>query len=182
MEILTIMAAIIVYIAGIAASEIDSAYMAIATFVLLFVFLYTVLEVPVFALIVANPLISVGIVTCYLVIGTLYTRFWKWPKFIKKNRNTIKKHYDDWVSDQDDDKDKSFNAFLNSQNYIFHANNHFERILAWILVWPVSFSLELFRNPIVWLFRNVCRNVGGFLESASRNTARMQFLKDTKED
>lgn len=159
-------------VAGIFAAEMDSALMSVATFVIGLLALNYVFEISVFATFIANPLWIVGAVVLYVAAGAAYTALWRWPEFIRKNKDHIMRDYADWAKNRDDNKDNSFDAFLNSYQYKFNASEHKERLGTWVGMWPFSMTWELARKPAIWVWNTSYKSLGELFQRIGQRTAR----------
>mgnify|MGYP000025694606 CR=1 FL=1 len=158
--------------AGILSAEMDSALMSVATFIIGLLVLQFGFGVSVWAAFVANPLVAIGAVILYVAIGAAYTAVWKWPDFIRKNKDKIMRQYNDWARHQNDNEDNSFEAFLDSSYYEFDASDHKERLGTWTGMWPFSFIWDMSRRPAIWLWGKLYKSLGDLFQNIGKRTAR----------
>lgn len=170
--ILALIGAVVFVGAGILSAEMDSAIMSVATFIIGLIVLQWGFGVSVWASFIANPLLAIGAVIFYIAIGTAYTAVWKWPDFIRKNKNNIMRAYNDWARTLKDNEDNSFEAFLNTSYYEYNASDHKERLATWTGMWPFSFIWDMSRRPAIWLWNQLYKNLGNIFENIGKKTAR----------
>ncbi|SRR6056297_298992 len=157
--------------AGIIAAEMDSALMSVATFVIGLITLSWGFGVPIWATFTANPLMIVGAIIIYIAVGAAYTAVWKWPDFIRKNREIILREYNDWAH-KNQNGDNSFEAYLESSNYEYNAYQHKERLGTWVGMWPFSFVWDVSRRPAIWLWNVTYTSLGEAFQNIGKRTAR----------
>ena len=107
--------------AGILAAETDSGWMSTATFIIGLVALEFGFGVPIWASILASPILIAVLVLGYMTIGAAVTGVWSWPDYIRSKGDTINKSYARWVDRRKDNQDNSFDAYLDSDEYEFNA-------------------------------------------------------------
>lgn len=157
---------------GIFSAENDSALLSTATFVGGIALLEFGFEISIMAAFAANPLLILGSILTYVVIGAIYTALWRWPEFIRKNRTEIMSDYNEWAKHVPSDQDNSFDKFLESYKYKFNAGDHKGRLGTWVGLWPFSMFWELARKPAIWAWDNAYRSLGNLFQRISHNTAR----------
>jgi hypothetical protein len=159
--------------AGILSAEMDSALLSVATFVIGLLTLQFGFEIAVWSAFVANPLLAVGAVIIYVALGAVYTAVWKWPDYIRKNKERIMSSYNDWARKKNQNNaDNSFEAFLDSDSYEYSASDHKERLATWTGMWPFSFVWDVSRRPAIWLWEVVYTSLGEAFQRISKRTAR----------
>lgn len=168
MELFLAIFVLLVIIAGISFSETHSFFGGTVTLIMTilgaeYIFGYNVIDS-----IVANPFIILFIILLYVVAGSAYTAFWKWPNYIQSKSNDIEEDFRKWS--QRDPK-KTFDSFLESSNYSYKASNNKERLSVWVMMWPFSVFWELSHKPAFWLWTNVYNTLGNLFESVGKNAA-----------
>lgn len=159
--------------AGILSAELDSALMSVATFIIGLLTLQFGFDVAVWSAFVANPLLALGAVIVYIALGALYTAVWKWPDFIRKNKDKILRTYNDWARMREkNNENNSFEAFLDSHQYEYNASDHKERLATWTGMWPFSFVWDVSRRPAIWLWKQLYRSLGNVFQNIGKKTAR----------
>jgi hypothetical protein len=177
-ELIGILGVLAFVAAGIFSAEMDNAFMAFATFVIGLLTLQYGFGIAVWASIVANPLLLVGLFVINIMAGGVYTAVWRWPEYIRNNKKDIMSSYDDWVKDRKANESNSFDDYLTSAYYDYNANGHKERLVTWVFMWMFSLVWELSRKPTVWLWKTVYAGFGNMFQKIGRNTARK--LHDNK--
>lgn len=119
-------------IAGIIAAEMDSAIASVVTFVIGILTLNYGFGISILSVFAANPLWIVGAIILYVGVGALYTALWRWPEYIRKNRDRIMSRYNEWARNRKETQDNSFDAFLDSDKYEYNASDHKERLGTWV--------------------------------------------------
>jgi len=186
------------------ASESDSFFLGtavilIGAFVAQFVF-----SIPVWATIIANPLLLILYVAVYVAIGSLYAGMWRLPNYIRKNADRIQTDYMNWkdrvthehsrtLRDKFRDKitatevdpnaptvDVSFDTFLNSQSYGYSVRRNKDRVASWVLLWPAGVTWELMHKPFIWMWESVYYGLGEVFERINRDSARKVLEEKNK--
>jgi hypothetical protein len=171
-EILSIMGLLIFIVAGIFASEMDSAMMSVATFVIGLITLEYGFGLGIWSMITGNFLVLIGFIILFVAVGAAYTALWRWPEYIRTNKDSIMEKYARWSRGLRPSDDNSFDSFLDSSDYTFNASQHKERLGVWVGMWPFSLFWELLRKPAIWLWNNVYASLGEMFQKIGRNTAR----------
>lgn len=159
-------------VGGVIAAEMDSAFAAVATFVIGLVTLKYGFGIPIFASFAANPFLIIAAIMSYIAAGALFTGVWRWPEFIRENDESILKDYTEWSKDVDDSKDNSFEAFLDSPSYMYNAWQHKERLGTWVGMWPFSLGWELARKPAIWIWNTSYHSLGDVFQRIGKRAAR----------
>jgi hypothetical protein len=179
------------------ASETDSFFVGISVLIVAWAVGEWVFGIPILASIIANPLMLIVYTVLYVAFGAIYTRMWKLPNFVKKNRDNIQTSYDRWKDlqsrqhDMDwrervrgvlpgEKKEKeekptvdvSFETFLNSSSYTYSVRNNKDRVASWVLLWPASIIWELSHKPFIWVWEQVYYGLGRVFEKANHDMAR----------
>jgi hypothetical protein len=153
-----------------------------------------VFQIPIFASIVANPLMLFVYLGLYIAIGTIYTLIWKLPDFLRKNKNQIQISYETWKDEitRDNDRirkrelsqgiipteqemqsiDVSYDKFLNSDSYKYSVKYNKDRVGSWVILWPVSIIWELSHRPFIWIWNKVYYGIGRVFERANHDMAK----------
>lgn len=168
---------------GIIVSEYDNFAMGTITLIAGLSLLQWVFGVPVWAAIVSNPFIIVLFAIVYIVCGSLFTGFWKFPNFVNKNKLNIQLAFESWIkinspsSSKEEYVDKlkseeKFEQFLDSTSYPMSASKNKNRLASWVLMWPFALLWELSHKPAIWLWELVYYNLGEVFQHVSKNAAR----------
>lgn len=184
------------------ASETDSFFVGIGVLMVAWAIGEWVFGIPILASIIANPLMLIVYGVLYIAFGSLYTRMWKLPNYIRKNSSAIQRSYENWkdlVTRQHsmDWRDKirdtlpgekaekqavdvSFDRFLNSDSYEYSVRKNKDRVASWVLLWPASIVWELSHKPFVWAWEKVYYGIGRVLEKANHDMARKVLEEKNK--
>ena len=168
---------------GIIVSEYDNFAMGTITLIAGLSLLQWVFGVPVWAAIVSNPFIIVLFAIVYIVCGSFFTGFWKFPNFVNKNKLNIQLAFETWIkntypsSSKEEYVDKlkseeKFEQFLDSTSYPMSASSNKNRLASWVLMWPFALLWELSHKPAIWLWELVYYNLGEVFQHVSKNAAR----------
>jgi hypothetical protein len=192
--------ALLVFASLIFSVETDSFLLGGAILLISAVVAEFVFNLPIWASIIANPIMLVLYLAVYIAVGSLYAGYWKLPGFVRKNSSVIQSNYDSWKKDRlrndrgwtdavrDHVKgeaepkstvDVSFDAFLDSDSYRFKVRNNKDRVASWVLLWPCGVTWELMHKPFIWLWETVYYGLGDVFERINRDTAR-KILEDNK--
>lgn len=167
--------------AGIFSVESDSSMFGAATIIIAALVAVYGFNIPLWTIIMSNPLILVGAILGYAVIGALYTTWYRWPAFIKRNKAKIKSGYTQWAMNLRSTDDNSQDAYLDSTSYKYNAWNHKERLGTWITLWPFAMLWTLIHVPTIWFGKFgklMYRTLGDTLQKISRKTAKNILDKD----
>ena len=185
--------ALVVFASLVYSVEKDSFMLGGAILIISAVIAEFAFSIPIWASIVANPLMLVLYLAVYIAAGSLYAGFWKLPGFVRKNSSIIQRDYESWKKDKfrsDNhwaDKvrqhvkgdpeptptvDVSFDAFLDSDSYRFKVRKNKDRVASWVLLWPCGVTWELMHKPFIWLWESVYYGLGEVFERINRDTAR----------
>jgi hypothetical protein len=171
---------IIMIVAGIFAAEMDSGFIAAATFVIGLLTLEFGFGIGVWAMISGNFLWFFAFALLYAALSSAFVGFWRWPEYIRNNHDRIMNAYMEWSRTRKNTQDNSFDAFMDSDSYKFKVRMHKERIGTWAAMWPWSLAWELSRKPAIWIWNTMYTSLGEALEKIGRNTARKIHDKATK--
>jgi hypothetical protein len=155
--------------------EKDSSTLGSAVLFLSFMIVEYGFNIPIWASIVANPILLAVYLFAYISSGIVYASFWRLPNFIKKNADSIRNDYhqwkqtDQWTSPK---RDVSIDAFLSSSYYRYKIQNNKDRIISWVMLWPVGVTWEMIHKPTTAIWKTGYRIIGNTLEKVNRDTAR----------
>jgi len=167
-----------VLVLGIVSAEYDSFFMGSATLLVGLAVAEFVFAVPVWAAIVANPLMVLMIIALYVAVGALYTALWRWPDWINTRAPAIKSAFADWTRDNngmpvEGGYATAFEAFTHSYKYRdFTAAENKERLSTWTLMWPWSLFWVLANRPARWIWNQSYCVLGQLFDKVGRAQAR----------
>ncbi len=186
--------ALIVFASLVYSVEKDSFMLGAAILFISAVVAEFVFSFPIWASIIANPLMLLVYLGVYIAVGSLYGGFWKLPDFVKKNADIIQRDYTSWKKDKlrvdrslteelkkhitkadavpVPDVDVSFDAFLDSDSYRFKVRNNKDRVASWVMLWPFGLTWELMHKPFIWIWNTVYYGLGHVFERINRDAAR----------
>lgn len=168
---------LLILIVGIASAEYDSFVGGTATLLVGLLGADLIFGYPIFASILANPLLAVLAVALYVMVGSAYTGLWKWPDYIRSQAENIESSYGTWMSIRKENV--NFDDFLDSREYNYHrASSNKERLSAWVLMWPFSMFWELARKPAKWAFNTTYEMLGTTFERVGKSTAKKMHEKN----
>lgn len=170
------------------ASEIDSFILGSAVILISAAVAQYVFAIPVWATLIANPLMLILYIAVYVAIGSVYAAMWKLPNYVNKNANRIENDYGRWKENQtktswgkkDETADVSYDTFLDSPYYEYSVKNNKDRVASWVLLWPASLTWELMHKPFVWLWDSVYYGLGKVFEKINRDQAKKILEKNQK--
>lgn len=179
------------------ASETDSFLMGAAVLVIALVLAQFVFALPVWASIVANPILLLVYIAFYTAIGAVYAAMWKVPNFVKRNKDHIQSEYKNWkdsglynekgrvkasylnkvtVGDETIHEakpiDVSYETFLASPYYTYSIRQNKDRVASWVLLWPFGVIWELSHKPFIWLWNTVYYSLGKVFEKINNEAAK----------
>lgn len=176
------------------ASESDSFFLGTAVILIGAVIAQFVFSIPVWATIVANPLMLIVYLAVYVAAGALYAGMWRLPGYIRKHSDVIQRDYTSWKDTKTRDQERSwrntirdkvtgpeedpkpvdvsFDTFLNSDHYRFSVRKNKDRVASWVLLWPAGVTWELMHKPFIWMWESVYYGLGDVFERINRDSAR----------
>lgn len=176
------------------ASETDSFLVGIGVILIAWAVGEWVFGIPILASIIANPFMLIVYAVLYIAVGSIYTRLWKLPNFVKKNSDRIQSDYASWKDtktrrndmdwrdkargmiqgevEEKEQVDVSFETFLNSSSYKYSVRNNKDRVASWVMLWPASITWELSHKPFIWAWEQVYYGLGRVFEKANHDMAR----------
>jgi hypothetical protein len=117
-----------------------------------------------------NPLLSIGIVVLYFVVGVVWS-FVKWWLYIKefveriidvdKLKETVKDKKKELVDSKDYDKEK-VRGLINKKKP--HVKDYKGRIAGWISYWPISFIWSILNDFIKRMVRQLVDYLGDYYQ------------------
>ena len=170
--LIAVVGIILLFVAGILTDVMDSGFLAVATFVIAILTLQYGFGIGVWSLVTGNWLLAVAFVLGYVLFAAAYVGLWRFPEYIRDNKDKIMDSYMKWSRNRKDTQDNSFDAFMDSDDYRFKVSMHKERLGAWAACWPFSLTWELSRKPAIWLWNTLYSSFGEVLEKIGRSTAR----------
>ena len=164
--------------------EKDNSALGSAVLVITFAIAEFGFNIPIWDSIVANPFILIFYLIVYIAVGSLYATLWRLPNFLRKNSSSIQADYNNWKKanqwgSDNNKRDVSFDAFLNSSSYQYKVKNSKDRIASWVMLWPAGVLWELMHKPFRWIWDTTYRGLGNALERVNHDTAR-KILEDKK--
>lgn len=165
----------VIFAFGIFSAESNSALLSLATFLSLLGIVTYGFSIPLFPLIVANPLILIGAILAYTAVGAVYTALWRWPDFIQSNKDYILENYTSWAKMRFANEDASFDAYMDSPSYKYAPANHKERLGTWVGMWPFDATWEVSRKPAIWFWNVTYTSLGSMFTSVGKRAARNMY-------
>jgi hypothetical protein len=142
--------------------EKDNSALGSAVLVITFAIAEFGFNIPIWDSIVANPFILIFYLIVYIAVGSLYATLWRLPNFLRKNSSSIQADYNNWKKanqwgSDNNKRDVSFDAFLNSSSYQYKVKNSKDRIASWVMLWPAGVLWELMHKPFRWIWDTTYR-------------------------
>lgn len=145
------------------------ALVALAASLLGFQFMF---GIDVFGAIYSNPLLIIVAGVIHLILGAVYTGFWKFPDALSKvSQGKIDHEWGRFKGSKEE--------FARSSSNPLHPKNFLEEISAWILFWPFGAAWDLLHRPIRWLWKNVYKAIATWMDRISLRFT-MDRVKDDK--
>ncbi len=162
--------------------EKDSSTLGGAVLIITFAIAEFGFNIPIWASIVANPLMIIFYLLVYIAVGSLYAAMWRLPNFLKRNSVRIQSDYNNWKQTDRwgstvNKKDISLEAFLNSGAYNYKVQNNKDRVASWVMLWPAGVLWELSHKPFRWVWNTTYYGLGNTLERINRDTIK-KILED----
>lgn len=166
---------------GILAVEIGS-LLAVGAIVLSFVVLLKwFFEISAVAVVIANPMLIVPIIVGYIIMGSMYAGFWRWPDYLRSKADDIQGRFVDYCKSHNlDRKESAFVEFSESTYYKgkYGVGVNKEMLSVWVLMWPFALLWELSHRPITWIWNTVYNMLGNMFTRVGVKTARRNIKFD----
>ena len=123
------------------------------------------------AYVISNPLVFVGFVLLYFVVGGLYVLLWRYGRFIRDDEEEINYAFNE---KKKRDADYTVEEFLTSDGYVYRygpMSNKY-RIFNWIMLWPLSLIGNVSYRPVVAITKFVYENITNSLKNVSKRVGR----------
>jgi hypothetical protein len=162
-----------IFVCGIWSAEYDNMYGGTVTLLALAAGSQFLFGVPVFATILANPLLLVAGVVAYIGIGMAYAVFYRYADFLKQRSSWIKMSWEEFQiaykeDDDVEDGDPTHDEFRQSFHYDQYAPKYnADRIAAWVMMWPWAIFWDLSHKPIRWVYNTMYKLASRVLEKVS---------------
>lgn len=164
---------LIFVVAGCAASEYDNVVLGGITLLLGLTAMQWLGGLPIWAAVVANPLLVLLFAAVYLAIGAAYAGLWRFRIYVNNHNEEIMNNYRSYLrSEKLEDSTESFEKFLGSTSYKFGANWNKNRLGNWTLMWPFAMGWELSHKPFIALYNKIYYMLGDMFNEISRRAAR----------
>lgn len=162
---------------GIWSSEKEDALIATLTLVAILLGLEFILGYNVFSAIWSNPLLFLVAIVGYIVIGFMWAIYWKYPKFLTRREESIRRKYTYFRTqrsgDPIPDTPENVEAFMKSDYYYdFSPLGIKPRIYAWVCMWPWSTSWAILNEPFIWIYNQIHRIVADTLDRVGKSVTR----------
>lgn len=154
-------------------SELDNFFAGAVTLIAGFAIMDWWFAIPVWATLLANPMMLVASIAVYVAIGSTVTRLWSWPNFIEEHAEGIRRSYENWSMDRARSKQSTdFEEYLNSDSYGYPAWRHKNKLSSWVLMWPFVVAWDASHRPFIWVYNQVHDLLGEMFERDSKRIAR----------
>ncbi len=173
---LEILALAVIAVLGIASVEWDNWFGGFVTFVGTLAVVQWWFALPVWATIVANPLLIVGAVVAYVIIGLSYATLIRFPRWISACAPQISRLWDDYV--KANPTDYSHDGFRQSYRFReYTASWNSDRIASWAIMWPWGLAWDLVNRPVRMVYRHIYRAFEGVLARVERRAIEQASTK-----
>lgn len=172
---------LIFVVAGVAASEYDNVVLGGITLLLGLTAIQWLGGIPIWAAVVANPLLVLLFVVVYVAIGAAYAGLWRFRVYVNHHNGEIMSHYRSYLrSEKVEDSNENFEKYLGSDSYKFGANCNKNRLGNWTLMWPFALGWELSHKPFIALYNKIYYMLGDMFDDISKRAARGIYKADKK--
>jgi hypothetical protein len=126
--------------------------------------------VPVFATILANPLLLVVGVVAYIGVGLAYGVMYRYADYLRFRAAHIKMKWGEFQIEYKktndlDDSVPTRDEFRKSYQYReFTPSSNADRIAAWVMMWPWAVVWDLCHKPLRWAYNNMYSLAGKALD------------------
>ena len=160
---------IAIFACGIWSAETDNYFGGAATLVILALGSQFLFGIPVFAAILANPLLLIVGVVAYIGIGLAYAVLYRYADFLRKKSVSITSSWGDfqisYKKQHGKDSTPTRADFRESQSYREYTPKYnADRIAAWVMMWPWAVFWDLSHKPIRWVYNNMYTFAGRALD------------------
>lgn len=120
----------------------------------------------IFSSILANPLLLIGGLIAYSLVGIIDAMVRRWPRFLKSRQESIEKNFEIWSMAE---VAPSFEKFLDSASYASNtAVQNKNRIASYVLMWPFSFVAFIVTTPCEWIYNSIHTYLGDTFDSIGK--------------
>ena len=171
-----IVAIAIVLVIGIASIEYDNWYGGFVSFLAVGVAAQWWFQVPVWATVLANPMLGIAALVAYILVGLAYATMIRFPRWIRACEPRIQSAWEDYV--RRNPTDHSEEAFRESYSFRdFTASHNGDRIASWAVLWPWGVAWDLVNRPVRFIYRNLHTLFSRILASVERRAIRRVVVK-----
>ena len=151
-----------ILVVGVVSTEIDSFFGGAITLIFLAAGSQFLFGYPVWASIVANPLLVVVGVVAYVAVGIVYGVYFRYADFLRKRADNIKQSWDSFKKKNANATHDDFRNAYEYKDYTPSANS--DKIIAWVMLWPWGVFWDLCHKPIRWVYNNMYSFTGQLLD------------------
>ena len=171
-----LVALVVVVGLGVASIEYDNWFGGFVSFIAVGAAAQWWFQVPVWATILANPILAVGALVAYVIVGLVYATMIRFPRWISACEPRIQSAWADYVRRNPDDHSEE--AFRESYSFRdFTAAHNSDRLASWAALWPWGVAWDLVNRPVRWVYRSAYRAFSGILESVERRAIARAVVK-----
>lgn len=175
-----LIAVIAFVIMGVYASEYDNVLAGIISMVLGLGVLEFIGGYPIWATLVANPLMIFVYALIFLALGAAYAGVWRFRNRVLDGREIIISRYRNYLESKSkpiEDTPQAYEDFLESSYYPFSASKNKSLLANWTLLWPFALGWELSHKPFIAIYNKIYYWLGDMYDHISKSAARSMYKK-----
>lgn len=132
-----------------------------------------------YALVLANPILILGFVAAYFVIGALYVLFWRYQAYLEDHSDGIKTCFKNWKRTNQIEKSgipehEIKQSFIESDYYAqaYGPGKKKSLITTWILWWPLSLTYHISYRPVKYICEKIYEYIAKWLTSIFKRSSK----------
>lgn len=164
---LEILAIVVITVLGIASVEWDNWFGGTVTFIGTLAAVQWWFALPVWATIVANPLLIISALVAYIVVGVAYSSLIRYPRWLASRQEQINT---EWVAhcraNPDNIDEEAFHASYRFRPFTAASNS--DRLAVWAAMWPWGVSWDIINRPVRAVYQHIHQAFGRALVKIER--------------
>lgn len=169
---------ITVVVAGVMLAETGNIFLILTVPAVTLAILEYGFDVPIIAAITSDWVFTASCILGYLLVGVLFAILYKWPRYLKLNKESIIADYKKW-------ENSSVCSSIPFEDSVYYrqwsTGSNKQRILSWTFSWPFSAAWDLTYRPITALWDGMYDMTKSLMQAVERrviNSILKQHLKD----
>lgn len=136
---------------GVLATEFDILLIATANVFLTVFTLDLLLDMNIWGLVTANPLVTVALAIGYIFVGVGYALLIKYPRFLKRSAYQIECEWKSYCKTTEEPSEDEFRDSVYFLRYTLAKIS--DKVAAWTIMWPSGVVWDLINRPVRMVYR-----------------------------